>query len=111
MPSNEVQRNLLPNEPIESFWDALWLELWPFLCFIDFSTFPVSHLDLRWPRLALNWPKLAETSFNLDHIGRKLAQVGPNWSQVGPSWPKLAALVRSDLKMCFKLRQGARFQI
>ena len=31
IPSNEARRNLLPNEPIESFWDALWLELWPFL--------------------------------------------------------------------------------
>ena len=31
MPSNEARRNLLQNEPIESFWDALWLELWPFL--------------------------------------------------------------------------------
>ena len=30
MPSNEARRNLLPNEPIESFWDALWLELLPF---------------------------------------------------------------------------------
>ena len=33
MPSNEVRRNLLPDEPIESFWDALWLELWPVFCF------------------------------------------------------------------------------
>ena len=33
MPSNEVRRYLLQNEPIESFWDALCLELWPFLCF------------------------------------------------------------------------------
>ena len=33
MPSNEVWRNLLANEPIESFWDAPWLELWPFFIF------------------------------------------------------------------------------
>ena len=33
MPSNEVRRNLLPNEPIESFWDVLWLGIRPFLCF------------------------------------------------------------------------------
>ena len=25
--------NLLPEEPIESFWDALWLGIQPFLCF------------------------------------------------------------------------------
>ena len=25
--------DLLPNEPIESFWDALWLGIQPFLCF------------------------------------------------------------------------------
>ena len=31
MPSNEARRNLLSNERLESFWDALWLELWPFL--------------------------------------------------------------------------------
>ena len=30
---NDSPRNLLPNRAIESFWDALWLELWPFLCF------------------------------------------------------------------------------
>ena len=34
MPSNEARRNLLPNEPIESFWDAMWLGIQPFLCFI-----------------------------------------------------------------------------
>ena len=27
--------NLLPNEPIESFWDALWLGIRPFLCFTE----------------------------------------------------------------------------
>ena len=26
--------NLLPNEPIESFWDALWLGIRPLLCFM-----------------------------------------------------------------------------
>ena len=31
---NYSKLNLLPNERLESFWDALWLELWPFLCFI-----------------------------------------------------------------------------
>ena len=25
--------NLLPNRGIESFWDALWLELWPLFVF------------------------------------------------------------------------------
>ena len=30
---NDSPRNLLPNRAIESFWDALWLELWPFLYF------------------------------------------------------------------------------
>ena len=34
MPSNEARRNLLSNERLESFWDALWLELGPFLYFI-----------------------------------------------------------------------------
>ena len=29
-----LKLNLLPNEPIESFWDALWLGIRPFLCFI-----------------------------------------------------------------------------
>ena len=31
MPSNEARRNLLSNERLDTFWDALWLELWPFL--------------------------------------------------------------------------------
>ena len=26
--------SLLPKEPIESFWDALWLGIRPFLCFM-----------------------------------------------------------------------------
>ena len=30
---SDSPRNLLPNRAIESFWDALWLELWPFLYF------------------------------------------------------------------------------
>ena len=29
-----LKLNLLPNEPIESFWDALWLGIQPLLCFI-----------------------------------------------------------------------------
>ena len=29
MPSNESWHNFLSNEHLESFWDALWLELWP----------------------------------------------------------------------------------
>ena len=33
MPSNEARRNLLSNERLDTFWDALWLELWPFLYF------------------------------------------------------------------------------
>ena len=50
MPSNEARRNLLQNEPIESFWDALWLELWPFLCFTVESrpTATSTKLDVRW---------------------------------------------------------------
>merc|ERR1712139_577572 len=31
---NDRELNLLSNGPIESFWGTLWLELWPFLCFI-----------------------------------------------------------------------------
>ena len=30
----DTPRNLLPNRALESFWDALWLELWAFLYFI-----------------------------------------------------------------------------
>ena len=30
---NDMPHDLLPNRAIESFWDALWLELWPFLYF------------------------------------------------------------------------------
>ena len=31
---NDREFNLLSNGAIESFWDALWLELWPLLCSI-----------------------------------------------------------------------------
>ena len=34
MPSNEARRDLLSNERLDTCWDALWLELWPFLYFI-----------------------------------------------------------------------------
>ena len=34
MPSNEARHNLLSNERLDTFWDALWLELLLFLCFI-----------------------------------------------------------------------------
>ena len=34
MPSNDAQRNLLPNRAIESFWESMWLGIQPFLCFI-----------------------------------------------------------------------------
>ena len=30
---NDRELNLLSNGAVESFWDALWLELWPFLYF------------------------------------------------------------------------------
>ena len=31
IPSNEALRNWLSNERLDTFWDTLWLELWPFL--------------------------------------------------------------------------------
>ena len=31
---NDSPHNLLPNLTIESFWDALWLGIRPFFCFI-----------------------------------------------------------------------------
>ena len=34
MPPNDREFNLLSNGAIESFWDALWLELWQCLCSI-----------------------------------------------------------------------------
>ena len=34
MPSSEARHSFLPNRALERFWDALWLELWPFLFFI-----------------------------------------------------------------------------
>ena len=33
MPTIGRKFNLLPKEPIESVWDALWLGIRPFLCF------------------------------------------------------------------------------
>ena len=43
MPSNEVRRNLLPNEPIDSFWYALWVELWPSGGYYGYIVYPGSH--------------------------------------------------------------------
>ena len=66
------------------------------------------HLSPRWPRLMLNWGNFAEASPKLGEIGGKLAQVGSHWQQVGSNWPKLAALVRSNLKKCSLPGQGAQ---
>ena len=30
---NDRELNFMPKAPIESFWDALWLGIQPFLCF------------------------------------------------------------------------------
>ena len=35
MSPNDREFDLLPNCAVESFWDALWLELWPFLCSME----------------------------------------------------------------------------
>ena len=43
MPSNEERRNLLPNEPIDSFWYALWVELWPSDGYYGYIVYPGSH--------------------------------------------------------------------
>ena len=43
MPSNEALRNLLSNERLDTFWDALWLELWPFLYLLQ--NLVESHAD------------------------------------------------------------------
>ena len=49
MPSNEARRNLLSNERLDTFWDGLRLELWPFL-------YPMSdHPLLRFPCSWLPW--------------------------------------------------------
>ena len=74
MLSNEARRNLLSNERLDTFWDALWLELWPFLCFtveISSNRMPMlsnearrswlsnEHLDTFWDALWLElWPFL-----------------------------------------------------
>ena len=43
--SNDARRNLLSNDVDESFWDALWLELWMFevlsAVFLHFPSFQV----------------------------------------------------------------------
>ena len=36
-PTGSRELNLLPKEPIESFWGGLWLGIQPFLCFIPES--------------------------------------------------------------------------
>ena len=38
--------NLLPNEPIESFWDALWLGIRPFFCFCHVTFKRIKHTCL-----------------------------------------------------------------
>ena len=43
--------NLLPKASIQSFWDTLWLGIWPFLCFIAgsctvvYSTTPLEKIE------------------------------------------------------------------
>ena len=55
--------NLLPNEPIESFWDALWLGIRPLLCFtlqkgvktyfLKFNSMPKAQIESFWDALWL----------------------------------------------------------
>ena len=36
--SNDAPRDSLQNERLETYWGGLWLELWPFLYFREFSS-------------------------------------------------------------------------
>ena len=68
MPSNDVRRNLLSKASIESFSDALWLGIRPFLCFT--LQFIESHGD-AFKRCAAQF---AFQSFDRELLGRLVAR-------------------------------------
>ena len=48
MPSIDARCNLLPNAHLESFWDALWLGIWPLLCFIPESNRTTGNIGVEY---------------------------------------------------------------
>ena len=57
---NSVKINLLPKAPTESFWDALWLGIQPFLCFygaklnsVKLNLLPKAPIESFWDALWL----------------------------------------------------------
>ena len=74
MPSNECPRDLLPNERFESFWDALWLGIGPFLCFLveyleQFWGHFGDTVGTLWGTLASLWRPLADFFVTLTSFG------------------------------------------
>ena len=57
MPSNEARHNLLSNERLDTFWDALWLELWPFL--YSLATVFVKIMEENGWKVKKGMPKVA----------------------------------------------------
>ena len=68
--------NLLPNERLESFWDALWLGIRTFLCFkmSNWSHFGIDlgHLGVTLGDLEATWGHFGVT---LGHLGATLRQL------------------------------------
>ena len=60
--------NLLPNERLESFWDALWLGIRTFLCF------KMSN----WSHFGIDLGSLG------GHFGGLVSDLRPLWSHFGP---------------------------
>ena len=50
-----IAMNLLPDRVMEKFWDALWLGIRPFLCFIIMQAVDVLKLDLLPNRVIENF--------------------------------------------------------
>ena len=57
MPSNEARRNLPSNECLDTFWDALWLELWSFL--YSLATLVVKRMEENGRKVKKGMPKVA----------------------------------------------------
>ena len=94
MPSNEAGHNLLSNERLDTFWDALWLELWPFLYFIV-----ESH------RIACRWLQTKRGA-----ICYRMSVSPPSGTACGSSYGRFCIFVAESRRIacrCLQTKRGA----
>ena len=90
MTSNEAQRKLLSIERLDSFWDTLWLELWPFFYFIVAKMKPCvgvlgpksgNHKSPRCPSVRFTYGFSIKSIRRVEMDWGGLARIGTDWDE------------------------------